>query len=256
MIHHCVHHTVRKGVFLLQQLEQKIRVGSRILHLCDPHHGGCRMEYWDRHPLEYRRDNDCLPQSTVACLAERQQKALVEGTRLVCCLPHGLEKSKVQTLVLTDVVSDAWKKHQRQKPLGHLGVQVGDKDAGRLIAGVHTPFIWLREIQDLLPVAQFWQDFESLWDLPCTVALQQLPNPLVHVNYLGVQTTWDQHLAVITRHCTLCSTFCCLLLPDLAHDDVSQGPRRLGIGSHELLECLLILLSDLYFLHIPLAFSV
>ena len=85
----------------------------------------------------------------------------------------------------------------------HLGIQVGDEEAGGLVHSVGAPVLGLCQKQYFLPILQIGDDLEGFGDLASSEAAHDLAHCLVHLYHLGLQTQrndWSSILPVRSTH--------------------------------------------------------
>jgi hypothetical protein len=70
------YHSVRQGIFLVQQDSDEEAVGARVCHVSNAQQGRGRVQHRQRDTLQHTAHNDCLPQIAVPRLAQWQQQTL------------------------------------------------------------------------------------------------------------------------------------------------------------------------------------
>jgi len=84
--------------------------------------------------------------------------------------------------------------------------------------------MWLRDEQDLLPVAQLGYDLKGLWYLATAIAFEHIAYTLVHLLHLGVNLL-DLQRALVGD----LGVYVGLLLLDLLHDHLGEVQRALAL---------------------------
>mmetsp|Transcript_16898 Transcript_16898/g.32703 ORF Transcript_16898/g.32703 Transcript_16898/m.32703 type:complete len:392 (+) Transcript_16898:419-1594(+) len=256
MIHEGVNHAMRQRVLLVQHLQQEKAVGARVRHFRNLQDGHARVQDGDGDARQQRGPDHRLAHRARSRRAQRQQQPFVESPGLVHRFLERLEQRKVQTLVLFDVGAASGQQHQVVEALGHLGVEVGGKQASRRVHGVRGPPLRVGDEQHLLPVAEGGDDLERLGHFSRVVSSQQPPHLGVHLVHLLVHAR--EHAArrghvritLLVARPTLLGLHLRRVLLKPLHDEVRQRARLARLRVHEPLDHGCVLRGNL---HVSLA---
>ena len=219
---------VGQGVLLVQESAEEYAVGAAVVHLGYLEDGSAGVEHGDAGLGQGAANDEGLAECAGAAPAQGEEDALEEGSRLEEGLLEGHVEVEVEALVLGYVVAYPGEEDEVVKVLGLARTQVGGEYLGGLEHGCRRPVLWLRQAQNLLPVAQRWDNLESLGELSRAVLGQDLAHAfeygdhfLVHVRTGGGGTFRGQ------------SGYLRLLVPDLFHDNVRESLARGLFFVHE-----------------------
>lgn len=79
----------------------------------------------------------------------------------------------------------------------HLGIEVGNEEAGGLIHSMGAPMLRVCQEQDLLPVLQVGNDLEGFGHLASCEAAHDLPNSMIHFYHLWVKPWGNQRRPIL-----------------------------------------------------------
>lgn len=74
----------------------------------------------------------------------------------------------------------------------HLGIEVGNEQAGGLVHSMGAPMLWVCQEQNLFPVLQVGNDLEGFGHLASRETAHDLSNSMIDLNHLGVKAGGDQ----------------------------------------------------------------